>query len=135
MAPSTGKVTIKIFNAIPTKQDEQCKSGQKRQYKIVTVASSMAGLSIGKSPRELIMASIPAAPKTMANIDLHQTLTDVITFLRDVHENGLKFISFTQTQIDNLTDLSYQGTVVYNTTTEEPNTSYLDGGILKWRAF
>jgi hypothetical protein len=81
------------------------------------------------------MATIPQL-QLDANISgLTQTVNDIITFLRERNEQGIKFQSFTQEQIDNFTDLSFEGTIVYNTTTQEANVSYVENEELLWRAF
>lgn len=81
------------------------------------------------------MANIPQPPVDTSNESIHRALTDTITFLRDRNEQGIKFQSFTQTQIDSFTDLSYEGTVLYNSTTREANVAFVSAGNLLWRAF
>lgn len=81
------------------------------------------------------MARLPQPPTTINNETMHRSLTDVISFLREIYDNGLKYAGFTQDQIDSFTDESFLGTVLFNTTTNESNVSYLDNGVVKWRAF
>ena len=81
------------------------------------------------------MARLPQPPMVINNETMHRSLTDVISFLRQIYDNGLKFQSFTQDQINSFTDQSFLGTIVFNSTTNEPNTSYLDGNTVKWRSF
>ena len=81
------------------------------------------------------MANIPQPPLDLSNESLHRTLTDAITFMRERHEQGIKYQSFTQDEINGFTDLSYEGTIVYNSTTRESNVAYVSAGNLLWRAF
>jgi prepilin-type processing-associated H-X9-DG protein len=79
-------------------------------------------------------ARLPQPPVSVDPQDIHRSLTDVVTFLRRFYEQGSKQIGFTQLQIDTFTDLSYLGTVLFNTTTNESNVSFLDGSVVNWRA-
>ena len=80
------------------------------------------------------MPRLPQPPTTENMADIKKSLTDIISFLRTIYDNGLKCQSFTQTQIDSFTDQSFLGTRVHNTNSGEQNVSYLDNGIVKWRA-
>ena len=68
-------------------------------------------------------ARIPKPPLTNDNKALHKHLTDLTNFLQEIYSNGLKHQGFTQAQIDNFTDLSFLGTLVYNEDTGESNIS------------
>ena len=78
---------------------------------------------------------LPQPPSTLHPNDLQRSVTDIITFLREFYDRGSKHAGFTQAQIDTFTDPSFLGTVLFNTTTNESNVSYLDAGVVKWRAF
>ncbi len=80
------------------------------------------------------MASIPQPPLGSSNDELHKTLSDLITFIRERFENGTKTQSYTQEQLDSFTDLSWLGTIVYNSNAGENYVSYLDGSEVNWRA-
>ena len=81
-------------------------------------------------------ARLPQAPFSEDLKALHRSLTDVINFLRQTFDNGSKHVSFTQDQIDQMTDRTALGTIVFNSTTNESNVSYQDmNGDIKWRAF
>ncbi len=79
------------------------------------------------------MADIPQSPTASDNSSLHSAINDTITYIRDRNENGLKFNSYTQDEIDGFTDLDYEGTMVYNSTTGKANVSYLDGSNVSWK--
>lgn len=81
------------------------------------------------------MTSIPQPPMHPNVENLAQTVNDIITFLRDRNELGIKFQSFTQEEINNFTDLTFEGTIVYNATTHEANVAYVVNNVLSWRAF
>ena len=80
------------------------------------------------------MARLPQPPISNDTAAIKKSLTDIISFLRTIYDNGMKCQSFTQDQIDSFTDQSFLGTRVHNTTTGEQNVSYLDAGIVNWRA-
>jgi len=77
---------------------------------------------------------LPQPPLDNSNERLHRALTDIINFNRQIFEQGAKHPAFTQTQIDNFTEKSFLGTIVFNSTTNESNVAYLDGNDVKWRA-
>lgn len=79
------------------------------------------------------MARLPQPPTAINNETLHRSLTDVINFMRETYDLGLKQQGFTQTQIDSFTDSSFLGTILFNTTTNASNVSFLDSGVVKWR--
>ena len=79
--------------------------------------------------------NIPQAPLNSSNSHLQKSLTDTINFLRLMFNNGTKHAAFTQSQINAITNLDQAGTIVFNSTTNESNVSYVDAGVLKWRAF
>lgn len=79
------------------------------------------------------MARLPQPPLDMSNESLHRSLTDLINFNRQIFDNGAKHPSFTQQQINNFTDRSFLGAIVYNSTTNESNVSYLNGSVVDWR--
>jgi len=79
------------------------------------------------------MARLPQPPVDKNIETLHRSLTDVISFMRQTFDQGSKHPGFTQDQIDSFTDLSYLGTIVFNTTTNESNVSFLDGATVDWR--
>ncbi len=81
------------------------------------------------------MASIPQPPFDKSPESLHGALKDLITFIRERNEAGIKFQGFTQAQIDSFTDISYEGTIVYNTDAQEANVAFVTGGNIAWRAF
>ncbi len=78
---------------------------------------------------------LPQPPTDQSNETLRRSLTDIITVLRQILQNGSRHASFTQDQIDSFTDFSFLGTIVQNSDTGESNVSYLDGGVVKWRSF
>ena len=80
------------------------------------------------------MARLPQPPVNQSNEAIHRSLTDVISFMREIFDNGAKHPGFTQAQIDSFTDLSFLGTIVFNTDTNESNVAYLDGSVVNWRA-
>ena len=80
------------------------------------------------------MARLPQAPVSSDPEAIHRALQDTIRFLRQIFDKGSKHPGFTQAQIDSFTDLSFLGTVLFNTDTNESNVSYLDSGVVKWRA-
>lgn len=80
------------------------------------------------------MARLPQPPISTKNEDIHRSLKDMINFMHEIFDNGAKHPAFTQTQIDSFTDLSFLGTIVFNSTTNESNVAYLDGGSVSWRA-
>ncbi len=80
------------------------------------------------------MPRLPQPPISDDMADIKRSLTDIISFLRTIYDNGMKCQSFTQDQIDSFTDLSFVGTRVQNTTTGEQNVSFLDSGVVNWRA-
>ena len=80
------------------------------------------------------MARLPQPPIKNDNASLHRSLTDVITFMRQNYDLGAKHPAFTQAQIDSFTNQNALGTVLFNSTTNESNVSYLDAGDVKWRA-
>lgn len=80
-------------------------------------------------------ARLPQPPLSTNKEDLHRSLTDVITFLRRFYDQGSKHVGFSQAKIDTFTDLSYLGTVLFNTDTQESNVSFLDGSVVNWRPF
>lgn len=79
--------------------------------------------------------NIPTPPLNSTNADLKKSLTDTLNFLQLMFNNGTKHAGFTQAQIDAITNLDQAGTIVFNTTTNESNVSYIETGLLKWRAF
>jgi prepilin-type processing-associated H-X9-DG protein len=80
------------------------------------------------------MARLPQPPLGKTPNDLHRSLTDIISFMRETFDNGAKHPGFSQTQIDSFTDLSFLGTILFNTDTNESNIAYLDGSVVNWRA-
>lgn len=80
------------------------------------------------------MARLPQPPMSNDNAELHRSMQDVIRFLRQIFDQGAKHPEFSQAQIDSFTDLSFLGTVLFNSDTGESNVSYLDAGQVKWRA-
>ncbi len=80
------------------------------------------------------VARLPQPPIKTDNASLHRSLTDIITFLRQNYDAGSKHPSFTQQQIDSFTQQNALGTLLFNSTTNESNISYLDGADVKWRA-
>lgn len=80
------------------------------------------------------MPRLPQPPISNNNEDMHRSLTDMINFVHEIFDNGAKHPAFTQDQIDGFTDLSFLGTILFNSTTNESNVAYLDSGIVKWRA-
>lgn len=97
----------------------------------------MVGLFVWQcTDRGLEMAlRIPQPPLDDSPQELKRALNDMTTFLRTMFNNGTKQATFTQAQIDGFTDQSFLGTTLFNTDTGESNVSYLDGGVVKWRAF
>lgn len=77
---------------------------------------------------------MPQPPVDNESESLKRSITDIINFLRQFHQNGGKHTSFTQAQIDSFITTDYLGTIVFNTDTNESNVSYLDNGDVKWRA-
>ena len=80
------------------------------------------------------MPRLPQPPFNKSPEELHRSLTDVITFMRQIFDEGAKHPGFTQAQIDSFTNPNFLGTLLFNTTTNESNISYLDAGVVKWRA-
>lgn len=80
------------------------------------------------------MARLPQPPLSNDNPNLHRSLTDIINFIHEIYDNGVKQPSFTQQQIDSFTDLSFLGTILFNSTTNESNVAYLSGSSVAWRA-
>lgn len=80
------------------------------------------------------MARLPQSPVSNKEVDFHRSITDIVSFLRETFDNGSRHQSFPQSQIDGFTDQSFLGTILFNTTTNESNVSYLDAGVVKWRA-
>ncbi len=80
------------------------------------------------------MPRLPQPPISNDINDIKRSITDIISFLRTIYDNGLKCQSFTQDQIDSFTDQSFLGTRVHNTNSGEQNVSYLDADTVKWRA-
>ena len=78
---------------------------------------------------------LPAAPLTAKLEDIHKSVCGIANFLNLVHKNGSANPGFTQDQINLMTDKSQLGKTVFNQTTNENNTSYLDAGVVKWRSF
>ena len=81
------------------------------------------------------MARLPQPPVTKDMESMHRSIQDTIRFLRETFDTGAKHPEFNQTQIDSFTDLSFLGTVLFNSDTQESNVSFLDSGEVKWRAF
>ncbi len=80
------------------------------------------------------MARLPQPAADKSADSLHRTLSDIIRFMRENYEQGSKHVAFSQTQIDSFTDRNFLGTLLFNSTTNESNISYLDGNDVKWRA-
>lgn len=76
----------------------------------------------------------PQPPITADIQTLHKKLTETCLFLQEMHQTGNKFAGYTQDQINAMTTNQDLGKVVFNTTTNESNISYLDTGVVKWRA-
>ena len=81
------------------------------------------------------MTSIPQPPMRPDAESMAKTINDIITFLRDRNQTGIKFQSFAQSEIDKFTNLTFEGTILYNSTTREANVAYVENDALKWRAF
>lgn len=79
------------------------------------------------------MAAIPQIPLSDSPAELRKTLGDLITFIRERLENGTKYREYSQSQIDSFTDNSWLATLVHNSTTGQPNISFLDAGVVKWK--
>ncbi len=79
--------------------------------------------------------NFPQPPLDNSPESLQKGIKDIMNFLMTIHNNGSKQKGFTQGEIDKMTDLSQLQTTVFNTTTNESNVSYLDSGIVKWRAY
>jgi len=80
-------------------------------------------------------ARLPQPPVDLANESLHRSLNDLIAFVRQTYDQGSKHQEFTQSQIDQFTDLTNLGTILFNKDTQESNVSYFDSGSnsVKWR--
>ena len=80
------------------------------------------------------MPRLPQPPLGNDNANLHRSLTDTLNYLHQVWDEGSKHPAFSQTQIDSFTDRQFLGTILFNSTTNESNVSFLDGNDVKWRA-
>ena len=78
---------------------------------------------------------VPQPPRTKSIDDVHKSLKEVCSFIEQMHANGSKIAGFNQDQVNAMTSNDSLGKTVFNTTTNESNTSYLDTGVVKWRAF
>ena len=78
-------------------------------------------------------ARLPQPPLGKNSEQMHRSLTDIISFLRQTYDLGSKHQAFTQTQIDSFTNRQFLGTILFNSDTNASNVSYLDGGVVKWR--
>jgi hypothetical protein len=78
------------------------------------------------------MAKIPQPPLDRSNDSLYRTLKDLIGYVREITENGLALISYTQDEIDTFTDDLWEGRIVYNSTARKPYASYFDGVGIAW---
>ena len=80
------------------------------------------------------MTKLPQPPINLTNESLKRSINDVVSFLREIYEKGLKYPGFSQAQIDSFTQTSFLGTLLFNTDTNEANVAYLDNDVVKWRA-
>ena len=78
----------------------------------------------------------PQPPIDNSNDSLFKSIKDQMNHANYLNGNGLKFRSFTQQEVDGMTELTYVGRIIYNTTINSPMVSYLDTGTntAKWRA-
>ena len=76
---------------------------------------------------------LPVAPLNSSNAELHKSLKSLLQSFHELNSQGTRHPAFTQAQIDARTSLKDAGTTVFNQTTGENNTSYIDSGAVKWR--
>ena len=81
------------------------------------------------------MASrLPQPPLGQTATQIHRSLTDTISFLRETYDQGSKHQAFTQAQIDSFTSKQFLGTILFNSSTNSSNVSFLNtSGDVEWR--
>ena len=85
------------------------------------------------NPEWQLMARLPQPPLSLSDHHITRFNADIVRYLRDTFDKGAKHPGFTQAQIDSFTDRSFLGTLLFNTSSNESNISFLKEGVVTWR--
>lgn len=75
---------------------------------------------------------LPQPPGSKDIEDIHKSVTDIVNFLGLMHENGTAHPAFTQDQINQMTQLTQAGKMVFNSTTGKQQKSNVVSGAVVW---